>query len=529
MNLQGLPESYEPGDTYRLTVTLADQNARRWGFELTALKDNNSRGGTIAVVQAQATQLSGGNNQPQYIKHRSAGTFPGQVNNASWQFDWTAPAEGAGRITFYVTGNAANNDGGTGGDRIYGSEHPLTEAVPPPPPPRDSLVVSLVSGWNLISSAVAPDSMSVIDIFDPLVDAGVEFILRDGAGRVHNPTDQIHEIGNWSIFSSYQIKVSRNTAIKFSGEFVDPSRLYMIEDGWNWISYPRMDTVHPSQVFDAVGFAASLIRDGKGHFAIPGLHVSSLPMIMPGDGLMIQGDAGQAFEFVWPEPNRELEPPAEHPLTTHFEHTTNTGKSMSLMVTGWDLRGEVTEGDEIGIRSTDGMLIGSAVVTGDTTLVTVWGDDDMTEVVDGAVVDDTLRFTYWYAAGDSEEVTMAMGLNAEAVLYISGELMEIHLATPPNEVKDAIGISATQFQLNGLYPNPFNPVAELSFTLSEAGPVSIGLFDINGRELRDFGTSHLSEGPQRFAIDGEGLPPGVYLVGVETNGVTKLTRAVLLK
>ena len=530
VTLQGLPEDYQPGDTYRLTLALADPNARRWGFEITSLTTRDARAGNIAVVNQQATQLSDNNNQPQYLKHRAAGTFQGQANNASWQFDWTAPAEGTGRVTFYYCGNAANNNGNNTGDRIYGAESPLSEAEPPPPPPPDSLVVSLMSGWNLISSAVTPDSAAVAYLFADLIDAGSFVILRDAAGRIFNPAERVNQIGNWRPFASYEIKLSDEAEVKFSGDFVDPSHVYMLEHGWNWISYPRTDTVHPSQVLDLIGFAASVLRDGDGHFAIPGIGVSNLPMIEPGSGMQLLGVIDEPYEFIWPEPVRDLEAPAEPQAPTHYSRGVNTGSSMSFMVTGWELRGGLAEGDELGVSSSDGLPVGGAVVEGDTLLLTVWGDDNTTEAIDGAVDGDTLIFTYWYSEGDSEEVTFGHGIHDEVVVFDAGTFMEIILTTPPpNVAASDVESQPYEFQLLGLYPNPLNPVAEITFSLGGAGFVSVGLFDISGRLLRHFGVSRYERGAHRVAITAEGLPVGIYLAGIEHDGVRKLTRAVLLK
>ncbi len=127
LRLTGLPEAYVPGETYRIGIQLADPDARRWGFELAAADQGGSRVGSISVVNNDQTQLSDpGENSPQYLKHRSAGTFRGQANSAEWSFDWTAPDWGnAVMMAFYVAANAANNNGGNDGDRIYRSSFDL--------------------------------------------------------------------------------------------------------------------------------------------------------------------------------------------------------------------------------------------------------------------------------------------------------------------------------------------------------------------------------------------------------------------
>ena len=81
LELLGLPDSgYHPGSTYRLTVQLSDPNARRWGFEITAIGADHSRLGNLAVVNSALTQISNpAGHSPQYIKHKSAGTFPDRL------------------------------------------------------------------------------------------------------------------------------------------------------------------------------------------------------------------------------------------------------------------------------------------------------------------------------------------------------------------------------------------------------------------------------------------------------------------
>nr|HMT30309.1 T9SS type A sorting domain-containing protein [Bacteroidia bacterium] len=41
-------------------------------------------------------------------------------------FNWTAPAASTGTVTFYASGNAANNDGNESGDYIYKTSQAVT-------------------------------------------------------------------------------------------------------------------------------------------------------------------------------------------------------------------------------------------------------------------------------------------------------------------------------------------------------------------------------------------------------------------
>jgi hypothetical protein len=127
LSLQGTPPVYQPGTTYPLTVTLSDPGQTRWGFELAVKDASDQQAGTIVVTDGTNTQTSSSGGIT-YLKHTSTGTYAGTLNGpVSWNFSWTAPSAGTGTVTFYVAGNAANNNGSTNGDYIYNISKQIPE------------------------------------------------------------------------------------------------------------------------------------------------------------------------------------------------------------------------------------------------------------------------------------------------------------------------------------------------------------------------------------------------------------------
>ncbi|MBI4894061.1 MAG: hypothetical protein HY821_25815 [Acidobacteria bacterium] len=113
--------NWTPGTPVTVRITLSDPSAQRWGFEITARSASNPVVplGTLAVIDSANTQLTIGGNL-QFITHRTAGTRPGTSASSTWDVRWTPPASaGAGDVTFFVAGNAANNSGTEAGDHIY--------------------------------------------------------------------------------------------------------------------------------------------------------------------------------------------------------------------------------------------------------------------------------------------------------------------------------------------------------------------------------------------------------------------------
>lgn len=123
---------YTPGVTYKVRVTLADPQAQRWGFEMTARigAERLALGGSFSIDNATTTQFSPGSAPGEYVCHTSAGTSPGTTGSSSWEVNWTAPAAGSGPIVFFAAGNAANGNGANSGDSIYTTSLVVNEAGP---------------------------------------------------------------------------------------------------------------------------------------------------------------------------------------------------------------------------------------------------------------------------------------------------------------------------------------------------------------------------------------------------------------
>jgi hypothetical protein len=123
IEILGLPERYQPGERYPLTLRLAhpDVSRSRWGFELTIVDAKTLRGaGELVVTDAVNTQrVDGGPGGRQYLEHTSECTAIGKAGEQRWSFAWIAPAKSVGDVAFFGGGNAANADGSKEGDWIY--------------------------------------------------------------------------------------------------------------------------------------------------------------------------------------------------------------------------------------------------------------------------------------------------------------------------------------------------------------------------------------------------------------------------
>jgi hypothetical protein len=98
---------YKPGVEQRLTVTITDPNATKWGYEMTAVKTSNpSVGkGVFKVVDTNSSVRSSGTK-----------SYAAQVNDKSgktlqvkYPIDWIPPSKNVGKVTLYFAANASDS------------------------------------------------------------------------------------------------------------------------------------------------------------------------------------------------------------------------------------------------------------------------------------------------------------------------------------------------------------------------------------------------------------------------------------
>ncbi len=79
------------------------------------------------------------------------------------------------------------------------------------------------------------------------------------------------------------------------------------------------------------------------------------------------------------------------------------------------------------------------------------------------------------------------------------------------------------------WPNPFNPVTHLAFTLPEAGPVRLSVYDVRGRRVAVIQDGHLSAGRHEIPWHAESQGSGVYFIRLQAQSGERFRKVLLLK
>lgn len=120
----------------------------------------------------------------------------------------------------------------------------------------------------------------------------------------------------------------------------------------------------------------------------------------------------------------------------------------------------------------------------------------------------------FYATGQSEPATITVEVN-----YVG------------NDDPGAPGLAT---ELQGNYPNPFKPITSISFTLKDAAPVTLEIFDLRGRKVKTLAQSEFASGRHSLVWDGtddSGTPvaSGLYLYRMNSGSYSASRRMLLLK
>jgi len=84
------------------------------------------------------------------------------------------------------------------------------------------------------------------------------------------------------------------------------------------------------------------------------------------------------------------------------------------------------------------------------------------------------------------------------------------------------------------YPSPFNPSTNIKFRISETGNVSIKIFNVLGKEIKQLLQENLPSGEHNIQWDGKGdegntLPSGIYFIQMIAGKYRQSVKTVLLK
>lgn len=85
-------------------------------------------------------------------------------------------------------------------------------------------------------------------------------------------------------------------------------------------------------------------------------------------------------------------------------------------------------------------------------------------------------------------------------------------------------------QLRKNFPNPFNPVTHIPFSLPGEAYISLAVYDLSGRKVATLADKRYSPGEHQLAWQPEDVGSGVFVIRLEVDGkIAQTQKAVYIK
>ena len=90
-------------------------------------------------------------------------------------------------------------------------------------------------------------------------------------------------------------------------------------------------------------------------------------------------------------------------------------------------------------------------------------------------------------------------------------------------------IAPAVFSLGAAFPNPFNPITNISMEIAIAGNVTVSVYNLMGQVVSLLTEGYMNAGSYTLTWDASDQVSGMYLVRAETAGVVSTQKLLLIK
>ena len=137
-------------------------------------------------------------------------------------------------------------------------------------------------------------------------------------------------------------------------------------------------------------------------------------------------------------------------------------------------------------------------------------------------------------SADTPDAALGVAVSGEHVYvvdYTAGLMILPAQCSQSTGIED--GVPDASRMLLSVWPNPSSSATFIQFATAGEGRVRIGVYDPQGRRIRDLSEDDLRTGTHRLVWDGRddggrAVPAGWYLIGVKTGRATATTRLVMI-
>ena len=161
----------------------------------------------------------------------------------------------------------------------------------------------------------------------------------------------------------------------------------------------------------------------------------------------------------------------------------------------------------------------------------IWNDGELTETFNYSINGETGSLEI--NPGNFSNITYNATIDEEINLSVTSLhrpdlIKNLSITTVLDETLDNENIP-NNFILENPYPNPFNPLIYINFSLSNFSYIELNIIDVNGKLVKSLEKNHISQGKHKYSWDASDIPSGNYFVELKSDKIIRTKKVTLIK
>jgi len=374
---------------------------------------------------------------------------------------------------------------------------------------------------NLVSFYSLPDDVSPAGMTFG-ISSIVHSLIAEGESAINISGEWSGSLTALSSEKGYWVSIDTlGVALFGAGLQYDPERVYDLHEGPNLISYSDTGVVDLSSAIpdDLEDSFIAILSEGKAAYNTDAGWVGTLTTFEGGSGYWVISDADISFSYNIGDNMARIQFPPKEALPDDVGFKVHQSPLQAFYFI------DNIALDEGGIELGDWILAYNGDVLAG---IRQWHGEMVDVPVMGSYEDE---FTAGYFLDKEVPIFKVLKKSTGSLIDLDGMVPEwasngVFLVNSLSEKKEIPAI----FGLNDVYPNPFNPVTSIQFSMAVKSSVSIQVFDMQGRLIDNIiSDAEFNAGYHQVQWNAEDNSTGIYIIKMSVGSHISTRKLMLIK
>lgn len=395
------------------------------------------------------------------------------------------------------------------------------------PSPVRNQKISLIEDWNWISFNFHTDNNSIDSVFEDLSDNNsIHQVKHENISTIYD-TISGQWIGDLDYISDgegYLVNMYKAfDPFNFSGTAINPiiNTIGLIQN-WNWIGYYPMISLPVQQALESIIGGDTIIvkNQTQSSICIGGSWIGDLTQMEPGGGYKLKITSSDNTYLTYPIPSSTLAKKENYFSPEVWKLLSGTTSNMIAII-------KIIIDEDV-INNSNKYIVGVFDEENNCRSIAKRENDFWYLTIVGNCDNEKLHFKVYDYEKETEHVSdQEIVFKHDTIVGKFNEPYAVSFKT--KSVQDVSYNIPVEFELELNYPNPFNPVTTIGYSLPEAGNVRLSVYDLKGELVDILVNSYQEANHYTVNWDASKLSSGIYFYKLSYGGNSIIKRCLLIK